>query len=93
MPSRSIQFLDLEGLEGTSTQSLNVRVQGLIRRAILARNFAAGARRPASRVLAADLKVSRHTVEHALDQLVAEGFLVRPRGSGSYTASGIPKRE
>jgi len=91
--SRSIQILNLDGLPAAPNQPLNTRVEGLIRRAILAGNLAAGARLPASRVLARDLEVSRHTVERAFDQLVAEGFLLRRRGSGTYVASDVPERE
>ncbi|MEP6731522.1 MAG: PLP-dependent aminotransferase family protein [bacterium] len=90
---RSIQMLNVEGLPATSDQPLSVRVEALIRRAILSGNLAAGARLPSSRILAQDLDVSRHTVEHAFDQLVAEGFLTRRRGSGTFVAIDVPERE
>lgn len=91
--ARSIQILNIEGLPGTTDQPLTVRVEALIRRAILAGNLAAGARLPSSRILAKDLIVSRHTVEHALDALVTAGFVTRKRGSGSFVATTLPERE
>ena len=49
-------------------------------------SLASGARVPASRVLARELRVSRNTVEGALRQLQAEGWIVRRVGSGSRVA-------
>lgn len=46
---------------------------------------------PTERVLAAELGTSRTTVRQALLELVAEGRLVRRRGSGTYVAE--PKME
>jgi GntR family transcriptional regulator/MocR family aminotransferase len=54
--------------------------------AILEGRLGAGDRMPASRVLAADLGVSRNTALAAVDQLVSEGYLETRRGSGSYVA-------
>ncbi|MEO7996163.1 MAG: PLP-dependent aminotransferase family protein [Gemmatimonadaceae bacterium] len=90
---RSIQMLNVDGLPADSDQPLTIRVEALIRRAILSGNLIAGARLPSSRILAQDLHVSRHTVEHAFDQLVAEGFLTRRRGSGTFVATALPERE
>ncbi len=89
----SIQFLDLEGFEAARHQPLQVRVEDLLRRAILSGNLGAGARVPSSRLLANDLKISRHTVERAFDQLVADGYLTRRRGSGTFVSRTIPERE
>lgn len=91
--SGSIQFLDLEGSQSDREQPLQVRVEDLLRRAILSGNLGADSRVPSSRLLARDLKVSRHTVERAFDQLVAAGFLVRRRGSGTFVAHDVPERE
>ena len=91
--ARSIQILNVEGLSGTADQPLTVRVEALIRRAILSGNLAGSARLPSSRILAHDLNVSRHTVEHALDGLVSAGFITRKRGSGSFVAPALPTRE
>ena len=49
-----------------------------------------GARVPSSRMLAAELSVSRLTVTTAYRQLVAEGYLVTRHGSGTFVAQDIP---
>ena len=46
-----------------------------------------GARIPSSRALARDLTVSRNTIEGALNQLVAEGWIVRRVGAGTVVAA------
>ncbi len=58
-----------------------------LRRAILDGRLDPGARLPASRALAAQLGVSRFTVEDAYSRLVAEGYTVGRRGSGTYVAA------
>ncbi len=85
-------MLDVEGLE-PDEQPLHVRIEARVRRAILDGNLLPGSRLPATRVLARDLKVSRHTVECAFGQLETEGFLVRRRGSGTFVADAVPERE
>lgn len=64
-----------------------------IRGTILSGGLAAGTRLPSSRTLAADLGVSRTTVEVAFSQLEAEGFLSRKVGAGTYVAAAIPAPE
>ena len=63
-----------------------------VRGAILDGNLAPGARLPSTRALAAELGVSRTTTEEAFQQLVAEGFLERRVGDGTYVSSGLPPR-
>ena len=55
-----------------------------LRHAIQTGTVPAGARLPATRVLATELGVSRTTVLLAFEQLAAEGYLDGRRGSGSY---------
>ncbi len=57
-----------------------------LRAAILESRLTAGARIPASRILASELGISRNTVIAAYDQLQAEGFLVGRIGAGSFVA-------
>ncbi|WP_288841681.1 PLP-dependent aminotransferase family protein [uncultured Deefgea sp.] len=57
-----------------------------LRKAILAGHLPLGSKVPASRVLAADLAISRSTVELAFSQLEAEGYLHRQVGVGSFVA-------
>ena len=73
--------------------SLHVQIHQRIRGTILSGGLAPGTRLPSSRTLAADLGVSRNTVEAAFTQLEAEGFVVRKVGAGTYVASVIPTPE
>ncbi len=57
-----------------------------LRRAIRTGALQAGARLPSSRVLAADLNVSRGTVVGAYDQLAAEGWITIRPASGTVVA-------
>jgi GntR family transcriptional regulator/MocR family aminotransferase len=84
--------LDVDGL-GLDAQPLGVRVFERLRGAILDGGLAAGARLPSSRVMAQDLKVSRNTVEWAYAQLVAEGYVLRRQGAGSFVAEAPPSRD
>ncbi|GAB3407519.1 aminotransferase-like domain-containing protein [Flindersiella endophytica] len=64
-----------------------------LRDGIRSGRLAAGLRLPASRVLAADLNVSRGVVVSAYDQLIAEGFLVARHGDGTRVARHVqPER-
>jgi GntR family transcriptional regulator/MocR family aminotransferase len=58
-----------------------------LRDAIRTGRLPAGTRLPSSRVLAADLAVSRRLVVEAYGQLVAEGFLASRHGSGTRVAA------
>lgn len=77
--------LDREGRE-----PLHAQLTEALRRLILARRIAPGARLPSSRALAEELGVSRVTVVTAFDQLVGEGYADGRRGSGVYVASDLP---
>lgn len=57
-----------------------------LRVAVRSGRFPAGTRLPSSRALAGDLGVARNTVADAYAQLVAEGWLVARRGSGTQVA-------
>ena len=61
-----------------------------IRDAIVRNQLRAGQRVSSSRALSADLRVSRFTVVTALDRLIAEGYLVSRRGSGTFVADVLP---
>ncbi len=49
-----------------------------------------GDRLPGSRTFAKTLKVNRQTVVIAVDDLIAEGWLVSRRASGTFVAEGLP---
>jgi|SRR5690625_1273424 len=59
-----------------------------IRKRILNGQLKANEKLPSSRELSSELNVSRNVILEAYDQLLAEGFLVAQRGSGTYVASG-----
>jgi len=60
-----------------------------LREAILSAAFRAGEKLPSSRELAEQLGISRTVVLLAYEQLLAEGFLVGRRGSGTYISSAV----
>lgn len=66
------------------------QVYEALRSAILTGRLRPGDRLPATRVLAAQLQVSRTTVTEAYDQLQAEGYLLGRQGSGTYVAPSLP---
>lgn len=63
---------------------LYLQIEEVLRRAILGGTFADGDKLPSTRSLAAELSVSRLTVENAYAELRAKGFLQQRRGSGAY---------
>jgi len=75
---------------GEGEGPLSRQLYAAMRAAILEGRLGAGDRVPASRVLAADLGVSRNTALAAVDQLVSEGYLETRRGSGCYVARDLP---
>jgi GntR family transcriptional regulator/MocR family aminotransferase len=75
---------------GASEGPLSRQLYAAMRAAILEGRLGAGDRMPASRVLAADLGVSRNTALAAVDQLASEGYLETRRGSGCYVARDLP---
>lgn len=62
-----------------------------LRRLIVNGQLARGARLPASRTMAADLGVSRNTVNMVYDRLAAEGYIKRRPGSGFYVEERLPE--
>src|SRR5215831_6965878 len=51
-----------------------------------------GDRVPGTRMLARTLRVHRQTVVAAIEELVAEGWLVSRPASGTFVASGFPEQ-
>ena len=66
--------------------ALRTQLEGGLRAAARSGRLRAGTRLPATRVLAADLGVSRRLVVDAYAQLLAEGYLTARRGAGTYVA-------
>jgi GntR family transcriptional regulator/MocR family aminotransferase len=65
------------------------QVERQLREGIRSGRLRAGAQLPPSRELARELGVSRGVVVDAYSQLVAEGYLVARRGSGTRVAGGL----
>lgn len=63
---------------------LYLQIEEALRRAILSGVFADGDKLPSTRTLAAELSVSRLTVDNAYAELAAKGLLQQRRGSGAY---------
>lgn len=62
---------------------LRAQLEGALREGVRSGRLRPGARLPSTRVLAADLRVSRRLVVEAYAQLVAEGYLKSRGGSGT----------
>ncbi|MCC7273562.1 MAG: PLP-dependent aminotransferase family protein [Alphaproteobacteria bacterium] len=60
-----------------------------LRELMLSGAVAAGERLPATRTLAGDLGLSRTTVIHAFDRLIAEGLIESRVGAGTYVAAAL----
>jgi GntR family transcriptional regulator/MocR family aminotransferase len=70
--------------------ALHAQIGRQLRRAILERRLTPGARLPSSRLLAAELNCARGTVLAAIDQLIAEGYLVTRAASATFVAADLP---
>ncbi|MBS0517401.1 MAG: PLP-dependent aminotransferase family protein [Proteobacteria bacterium] len=77
-------------LDPTRPDPLHRQIGEQLRRAILERRLAPGTRLPSSRLMAAELNCARGTVLLAVDQLIAEGYLVTQAGSGMSVAANLP---
>jgi GntR family transcriptional regulator/MocR family aminotransferase len=60
------------------------------REAILDRRLRAGQRVPSTRMLAAELRISRLPILNAFEQLVAEGYFESGVGAGTFVARSVP---
>jgi GntR family transcriptional regulator / MocR family aminotransferase len=77
-------------LDAQSRTPLHRQIGEQVRHAILERRLTPGQRLPSSRVMASELDVARGTVLLAMDQLVAEGYVVAQAASGLSVASDLP---
>lgn len=77
-------------LDSDSSEPVYAQISGHFRHSILSDNLRPGVRLPAVRVLAANLGVSRGTVESAYAELLAEGLIISRQGSGYYVLAHAP---
>jgi len=77
-------------LDPTGLEPLHRQIGEQLRRGILERRLAPGTKLPSSRLMATELDCARGTVLLAIDQLIAEGYLVTQAGSGISVAANLP---
>ncbi len=63
-----------------------------LRVAILAGRLETGMKLPSTRILAAELGISRNTVLNAYDQLMAEGYIESVEGKGTFVTRVLPEQ-
>ena len=80
-----------EGLQLSGAGSLRQQLYLLLQQQLLSGIWPAGVLLPSSRVLAADLGLSRNTVNQVLQQLVAEGYIDGLPGRG-YRVAALPEQ-
>ncbi|WP_308561625.1 PLP-dependent aminotransferase family protein [uncultured Klebsiella sp.] len=77
-------------LQEESDPLLHKRLYKAIRRSILDGSLPPHSRLPPSRDLAGELHISRNTILTVYEQLLAEGYVVSRRGSGTFVAKTLP---
>ena len=77
-------------LDRTAAEPLHHQLYRQVRDELRSGNFTSSLL-PSSRALAAELKVSRLTVNEAFAQLHDEGYLVTKAGSGTFVANPLPE--
>jgi GntR family transcriptional regulator/MocR family aminotransferase len=78
-------------LDRESAVSLWQQLYRQFRQAVIERRMMAGAKLPATRVLAQNLCCSRNTILSAFDQLIAEGYFKARRGSGIFVSQAFSR--
>jgi len=63
-----------------------------LRLAILAGRLEMGMKLPSTRLLAAELGISRNTILNAYDQLIAEGYIESIEGKGTFVTQVLPEQ-
>ncbi|EHM2229360.1 MocR-like pyridoxine biosynthesis transcription factor PdxR [Salmonella bongori] len=77
-------------MQQEQNEFLHKRLYNALRHAILDGSLPPHSRLPASRDLASELGISRNTILTTYEQLLAEGYVVSRRGSGTYVAQTAP---
>src|SRR6202030_4615835 len=83
-------ILPMVAIDRTSSIPLHRQIYDGFRSAILEGRLRPGQRIPSTRVLAAEIRVSRFPVLHADAQLLAEGYLESRVGAGTVIARSLP---
>jgi GntR family transcriptional regulator/MocR family aminotransferase len=89
---RSIITFEMIRLDRAAVEPLHLQLYRQIRDELASGSFGDRSwRLPSSRALAADLEVSRETVDLAFSKLHAEGYLRSRVGSGTFVAEPLPE--
>jgi GntR family transcriptional regulator/MocR family aminotransferase len=89
---RSIIAFEMVRLDRAAAEPLHHQLYRQIRDELRSGNFSrSSSRLPSSRALAAELGLSRTTVDLAFSELHAEGYLVTKTGSGTFVADPLPE--
>ncbi|MEY2497681.1 MAG: GntR family transcriptional regulator / MocR family aminotransferase [Verrucomicrobiota bacterium] len=89
---RSLITFEMIRLDRAAVEPLHQQLYRQIRDELASGNFHdRSSRLPSSRALAADLEVSRETVDLAFAKLHAEGYLRSKIGSGTFVAEPLPE--
>ncbi|TAU89756.1 GntR family transcriptional regulator [Rhizobium leguminosarum] len=86
-------ILSLERLQAAGTGPLYVKLRRMLEEAVRTGTLGHGDALPPERDIAEFAAVSRVTVRKAIDELVADGLLVRRHGSGTFVAKPVSKVE
>src|SRR6201987_712695 len=85
-------ILPMVAMDRTSSMPLHRQIYNGFRSAILDGRLRPGQRIPSTRVLAADIRVSRFPVLNAYAQLLAAGDLESRIGAGTVVSSSLPEQ-
>src|SRR5207244_12113698 len=87
----SILAFEMVRLDRAAAEPLHHQLYRQIRDELKSGNFSrSSSRLPSSRALAAELGISRVTVNLAFSELHAEGYLIAKTGSGTFVADPLP---
>jgi len=81
--------LDAISIDSKSKTPLYRQLYEQIRHAIINKQFSVNSKLPSTRQLSIELNIARSTVTAAYDQLIAEGYLISKRGSGTCVAEAL----
>src|SRR6266852_5318595 len=85
-------ILPMVAVDRTSSVPLHRQIYDGFRSAILEGRLRPGQRIPSTRVLAAEIRVSRFPILNAYAQLLAEGYLESRVGAGTVVSSSLPEQ-
>jgi len=85
------ELFEAQSLSGGEGEHLHRRLYSELRQAIVSGRIQPRSRLPSSRALAQSLGLSRNTVNTALAQLTAEGYVRSHAGSGTFVADLTPR--